>query len=282
MERQLAAGLGVRGWLETSYYQLGADPGLSYMAAMGGWGILDYAVNFSDRPSDWLQLGYASYLSSWCLVNSDSAGKGFGFWFPGKENDGAAGWQFMSAKVGSAWIGSSYPGGVMEPRGPWHYDGEIDLGFGGALRMAATVLTRDPIFDWLVYGGALTVESNELRIVPRDGLRQRFYAILSDAKSPKVPVRRFKMELDRDGFVAEQNIVTDKSLNKIAFTVENRTGDEHTTDLLLSFPSGSSYSVLQNGKTIPLSQSGNWDYPLRAELKVLAQTSKIEIVHTSP
>src|SRR6185312_2206451 len=64
MERQLAAGLSVRGWLESSYYQLGADPGLSYMAAMGGWGILDYAMNFSDRPTDWLQLGYASYLSS--------------------------------------------------------------------------------------------------------------------------------------------------------------------------------------------------------------------------
>ena len=62
MERQLAAGLCVRGWLETSYYQLGSDPGLSYMAAMGGWGILDYAENFSERPNDWLQLGYASYL----------------------------------------------------------------------------------------------------------------------------------------------------------------------------------------------------------------------------
>ncbi|MBN2569279.1 MAG: hypothetical protein JXB42_07590, partial [Deltaproteobacteria bacterium] len=23
------------------------------------------------------------------------------------------------------------------PRGPWHYDGEIDLGYGGALRTAA-------------------------------------------------------------------------------------------------------------------------------------------------
>jgi hypothetical protein len=92
MERQLAAGLSVRGWLETSYYQLGADPGLSYMAAMGGWSILDYALNFSERPGDWLQLGYASYLSSWCLVNSGLPESNFGFWFPGKENDGAAGW----------------------------------------------------------------------------------------------------------------------------------------------------------------------------------------------
>jgi hypothetical protein len=282
MARQLAAGLCVRGWLETSYFQLGADPGLSYMAAMGGWGILDYAVNFSQRPSDWLQLGYASYLTSWFLVNSGSPEKTFGFWFPGKENDGAAGWQFMSAKVGSAWMGSSFPGGVMEPRGPWHYDGEIDLGFGAALRMAATVLTRDPIFNWLAYGGALTLEGNDLRIVPRDGLRQRFYAILSEAKNPNLPVRRFKMELDRDGFAAEQNITTDKSLNRFAFTLENRTRDEHTTELLLSFPNGSSYSVRQNGKTIPLKQNANWDYPLRADLSITAQTTKIEIVHASP
>jgi hypothetical protein len=281
MERQLAAGLSVRGWLETSYYQLGTDPGLSYMAAMGGWGILDYAVNFSERPGDWLQLGYASYLSSWCLVNSGRPENDFGFWFPGKENDGAAGWQFMSSKVGSAWMGSSYPGGVMEPRGPWHYDGEIDLGFGGTLRMAATVLTRDRVFDWVAYGGALKVEKNNLSIVPRDGLRQRFYAILSDLKNSKAPVRRFKVELERDGFAAGKDIVTDKSLNKVAFMLENRSGDEHTTELLLALPGGSSYSVLQDGKAMPMNRTGNWDYPLRAELKVTSQPSKIEIVPAS-
>jgi hypothetical protein len=214
-------------------------------------------------------------------VNSGRSENNFGYWFPGKENDGAAGWQFMSAKVGNAWMGSSYPGGVMEPRGPWHYDGEIDLGFGGALRMAATVLTRDSIFDWFVYGGALAVEENNLRIIPRDGLRQRFYAILSDSKTASAPVRRLKMELDRDGFAAEKEIVTDKALNKIAFTLENRTGDEHTTGLLLSFPAESPYSVLQNGKTIPLNRTGNWDYPLRAELKIALQSSKVEIVHAT-
>ena len=278
MERQLAAGLSVRGWLETSYYQLGADPGLSYMAAMGGWGILDYALNFAEQPDDWLQLGYASYLTSWCLVNSGRSENNFGYWFPGKENDGAAGWQFMSAKIGNAWMGSSHPGGVLEPRGPWHYDGEIDLGFGGALRMAATVLTQDPIFDWVAYGGRLTVEKENLRIVPRDGLRQRFDAILAEPKKPGSPVRRFKMELDRDGFTAEKEIVTDKSLNKIEFTLENRTGDEHTTELLLSLPVGSSYSVLQNGKTIQLMKSGNWDYSLRAELRVTSKSVPIEIV----
>jgi hypothetical protein len=282
MERQLAAGLCVRGWLEASYYQLGADGGLSYMAAMGGWGVLDYALNFSDRPNAWLQLGYASYLSSWCLVNSGPPENNYGFWFPGKENDGAAGWQFMSGKVGSAWMGSSYPGGVQVPRGPWPYDGEIDLGFGGALRMAATVLTRDPIFDWIAYGGTLTTSKDTLSVVPRDGLRQRFAAVIGDPKNPKAPVRRLKIELDRDGFAAEQKIVTDKLLQKISFILENRTGDGHVTGLWLSPPENSSYAVFQDGKKVTTTQTGNWDYPLRAELKIAGSSSKVEIIRVNP
>src|SRR5262245_49500487 len=181
MDRQLASGLVVRGWLNPAYYTLGADPGVSYMAAMGGWGVLDYALNFAPRPFDWLQLGYASYLSSWSLMNTGDAETNYGFWFPGKENDGAAGWQFMSSKAGNAWMGSSYPGGVTEPRGPWNYDGEIDLGFGAALRMAATVITRDPTFGWFAYGGVLSDRGANVEVIPRDGLRRRVDVVLSDS-----------------------------------------------------------------------------------------------------
>jgi hypothetical protein len=70
-------------------------------------------------------------------------------------------------------------------------------------------------------------------------------------------------------------------LNKIAFRLENRTGDEHTTELLLCFPSGSSYSVLQDGKAIQLNRTGDWDYPVRGALKVTTRASKIEIVGAS-
>jgi cyclophilin family peptidyl-prolyl cis-trans isomerase len=179
-------------------------------------------------------------------------------------------------------MGSSYPGGVTEPRGPWHYDGEIDLGFGGALRMAATVLTRDPIFGWVAYGGMLAIETNSLRIEPRDGLRQRFDAIIGDSKSPGASIQRLKMELDRDGFAAERAIVTDPSLHKITFSLENRTGDEHTTGLCLSVPSGSSYSVLQDGNKVALAPTGNWDYPLLAGLKVSQRPSTIEVIREAP
>jgi hypothetical protein len=272
MERQLAAGLSVRGWLNASYYRLGADGGLSYMAAMGGWGILDYALNFAAAPYDWLQLGYASYLSSWCLVNSGRPDTQYGFWFPGKEKDGAAGWQFQSAKWGHAWMGEDVP------RGPWRYDGEIDLGFGGALRMASTVLTRDPIFDWIAYGGTLSGDGDKLSIVPRDGLRQRFAAVLPDPRLPWAFVRRFKLELDRDGFAAGRAIVTDKDLDSIAFTLENRGGNAHLTELRLSLPAGTRYRIILDGRDVPLRETGEWDYPRRADLPLGGGPARVEIV----
>ncbi len=278
MDRQLASGLVVRGWLNPAYYTLGADPGVSYMAAMGGWGVLDYAVNFAPSPYDWLQLGYASYLSSWSLVNSGTAETNYGFWYPGKENDGAAGWQFMSAKAGNAWMGSSYPGGVTEPRGPWHYDGEIDLGFGGALRMAATVVTNDPTFGWIAYGGVMKDEGATLSVNPRDGVRQRLAVVTQDRGLPFADsLSRLKVELERDGFAASRDLVVDKALGRIAFSLENRTGSAHVTGLRLSFPVNTHYGVFVDGTQVRVVETGNPDYPWRAEIGVPVQGVSIEL-----
>jgi hypothetical protein len=278
MDRQLASGLVVRGWLNPAYYTLGSDAGMSYMAAMGGWGVLDYALDFAPRPTDWLQLGYASYLSSWALMNTGRPDTNYGFWFPGQENDGAAGWQFTSTKVGNAWMGSSFPGGVTEPRGPWHYDGEIDLGFGGALRMAATIVAKDPTFGWIAYGGALTESADTLSIIPRDGLRRRFDIVIPDARLPFAEdVSRLKLELDRDGFAAESAITMDKSAHAIALTIENRTGSAHTTTVHLSMPVNTTYELRQDGKVVPLTQTGDWDYPWAAKLTIGGATTKIEL-----
>ena len=279
MDRQLASGLAVRGWLNPAYYTLGSDAGMSYMAAMGGWGILDYALDFAPQPFDWLQLGYASYLSSWALVNTGRPDTNYGFWYPGPENDGAAGWQFTSTKIGSAWMGSSVPGGVTEPRGPWHYDGEIDLGFGGALRMAATVVTRDPIFGWIAYGGAMTDQGATLAVNPRDGLRRRLDVVIPDARLPFAEdVSRLKIDLERDGFAAAGTITIDKRLARVAFAVENRTGDAHTTGLRLSLPVNTQFDLRQDGKPVAMVQTGDWDYPWRADLPMPLAGSQIELV----
>lgn len=271
MDRQLASGLVVRGWLNPAYYTLGADPGVSYMAAMGGAGVLDYGLNFAPDPYGWLQLGYASYLSSWALVNSGTAANNYGYWFPGKENDGAAGWQFMSAKAGSAWMGSSVPGGVTEPRGPWHYDGEIDLGFGGALRMAATIVTDDPTFGWVAYGGSLADAGTTLRVEPRDGLRRRFDMLVKDPALPfSTSLARFKMELGRDGFTAGRPIEAAKDLSAWTFALENRTADRHDVVVRLDLPTGRTYAASVNGASVPLVRVDDPDYPWRLTVPVPA------------
>jgi hypothetical protein len=184
----------------------------------------------------------------------------------------------MSAKVGSAWMGSSYPGGVQVPRGPWHYDGEIDLGFGGALRMARTVVTRDPLFGWLAYGASWTETDTTLALVPRDGIRKRFDVVLPDARAPEGPAQRLAVQLERDGFAREGQIELDKRLERLTFTLENRTGDSHATELSVRIPYGTTYTLLQDGRPVALVPTGDWDYPWRATLTVGPAAPRIELV----
>jgi len=282
MDRQLAAGLAVRGWIEPAYYLLGADftassdgSSMSYMAAMGGWGILDYGLNFAPRPFDWLQLGYASYLSSWSLMNTGRPETNFGYWFPGEANDGASGWSFETAKWGRAWIRKEVP------RGAWPYDGEIDLGYGAGLRMAATVLTNDPIFGWIAYGGLLKESRGSLDVIPRDGLRRRFAAVVEKRPvrqgAAGATLRKFKVELDRDGFAPGSPIVTDRELKTVSFSLENRTGDVHQTELRLSFPERSTGMIRADGQSLLVRPTGDPDYPYLAVVRVGLKPVMIEV-----
>jgi hypothetical protein len=177
----------------------------------------------------------------------------------------------MGEKFGRAWMGTEVP------RGPWHYDGEIDLGFGGALRMAATVLTNDPIFGWIAYGGEMCEEQDRLIVVPRDGLLQRFAAVVSDTSDAKSSPSRLKVELDRDGFVPDEEIRVQKDLSRITFALANRTGNEHRTGILLSGPTDVRPQMLQNGQSISLKRTGNSDYPWRAEVEMGTAMCGIEI-----
>jgi len=240
MEKQLYANLACRGWLETSFYYLGSDYRgsssrytLSYMSQMGGWAILDYALHYASNPYDFLRLGYASYLSSWALMNTGTPETNYGYWYPGKENDGASGWAFKPEKYGSIWIRKE------QGRGAWFYDGEIDLGYGGALRAAATVVSEDPLFGLFAYGGLLTVKGNKIEVIPKDGLRKRFHIIRNDYQ--------VHFELEQDGFAKNEPVVFNRLLSEISFDLENRTKTRHNIKLILSgLPSGS-YEIIREG-----------------------------------
>jgi hypothetical protein len=237
---QLALNMADRGWLETTYYQLGSDYRgnltylLSYMSQMGGWAILDYGLHFAADPTEYLRLGYASSLSSWALVNSGTKETGYGYWFPSENNDGATGGGFMPEPLGRAWIGKTMA------RGAWYYSAEEDVGYCAAIRTHATILAQDPIFGDLAYGGDVTRDGAAFKVIPRDGLGVRFHVMRGATRAHFV--------LDHDGFAKEQPIVVAEDLSRVQFTLENRSGGVHTTGVSIAGLPAGDYDVIVDGQ----------------------------------
>lgn len=212
-----------RGWLEPAYYLLGSDYRgsgnskytLSYMAQMGGIGILDYAYKYCRQQEipDMLRLGYASLLSSWALVNSGTEESNYGYWYPGKENDGAAGGGFEPEPYGTTWLGQEHH------RGSWYYSCEIDLGFCGALRYSATVLTEDPIFGLFCYGGTFEKNEEGIFIWMKDGLRRRLNLIKGEKK--------VLLEVKGARISAEKPVFIEENLNQIIFKLDKAAGSKN-------------------------------------------------------
>jgi len=260
MDKQMAANIFCRGWLTPAYYLLGSDIRggggnsytLTYMSQMGGWGVLDYGLHFAANPVDYLRLGYASILSSWALMNTGTPQSHYGYWFPGKDKDGGAGGGFEPAPFGTTWLGQAHQ------RGSWMYASEIDLGYCGALRAAATVLADDPIFGRFCYGGEWRKTARGLEVIPKDGVRRRFNAMLDNGK--------LGLTLDNDHFSASIPIILKNDLSAADFAVESDYWLEHTATLRLS---GSGQYIVRAGSrvvaTINLTDGGEVAVPLRFE-----------------
>jgi len=272
MNFQLLLNMSDRGWLETTYYQLGSDYRgsltymLSYMSQLGAWSILDYALHFAADPTDFLRLGYASSLSSWALVNSGTEESRYGYWFPGRNNDGAAGGGFMPEPMGRGWIGK-----VMK-RGAWHYSAEEDVGYCGALRTHATIVARDPVFGEIAYGGLLTRDGRALKVVPRDGLRVRFHVLRDD--------QRLHLELDHDGYAKERPVTVADDLSHIEFTLENRSSSAHQTGLTIAGLPAGEYAVTVDGRRVTAIQGTRESRTIRLPMGS-APTSQVTIARTN-
>jgi len=247
MNPEIQGNMAARGTLETSYYQLGSDIRqggssnylLSYMTQMGGWAILDYGLRFAHGPErdDTLRFGYASYLAGWALVNSGTHESGYGYWFRGADDDGAAAWGFNPAKYGATWI----RGDRLQIRGPWPYDGEIDSGFSGALRAAATIVVDDPVFGVIAYGGEVQKRGNMQEVELRNGLEQRL-----DLLQLARPV---SVQLDSGGFVGPQQIEQMGGQIRLRLRIESRDENSPTTTVRLSgLPAGEFVITAEDGE----------------------------------
>lgn len=263
LEKQLAANLLCRGWVEPSYYYLGSDYRatagdeyvLTYMSQMGGWGVLDYGLYTATNASPYLRLGYASYLSAWALMNTGTPESNYGYWYPGAGSDGGAGGGFEPAPYGTTWLGQAHR------RGSWLYASETDLGYCGALRMAATVLADDDIFGRFCYGGDYQLNGAFMEVFPKDGLRKRFYARLNNGERDLI--------LRNGQFSATEAMQINTNLSQIAFTVQPRNPAAHNDRLRFRTSVGGLYTLsntvgVVSVTNVPAGQEVVLDLPIPA------------------
>ena len=239
MEAQMAANVFCRGWLENAYYLLGSDIRrtggnsytLSYMSQMGGWSVLDYALHHAEDPWAHLRLGYASFLSAWALMNTGTRESDHGYWYPGPENDGGAGGGFEPAPYGETWLDQPHS------RGSWYYSCEIDLGFCGGLRCARTVIADDPLFGRFCFGGEWRGAEGGVEVVPRDGVRRRFHAVLTGG--------RLHIETEVDRFAADRPVFVAEDLSRLRFELESGNPAPHGNALRVAGLPAGGYRVLR-------------------------------------
>ena len=244
MEKQMTANLFCRGVLEPAYYYLGSDfrgsggnsYTLTYMAQMGGWAVLDYALNFATNAPPLLRLGYASYLSAWALMNTGTPESNYGYWFPGEANDGGAGGGFEPAPFGRTWLGQPHH------RGSWNFACEIDLGYCGALRTAVTILADDPIFGRFCFGGDWKTVADGIEVIPKDGLRKRFVASLGK--------ETVFVQLDQDRFASKAPIKISGSLSALSFTLESDNPQKHLAELRVRGLKSGRFTVKSDNQTV--------------------------------
>jgi len=235
---QIGANVFDRGWLETAYYyyggdyrgNMGNDYVVTYMSQMGGWGLLDYGLYYATTPTDYLRLGYGSYLNGWSTMNTGTPASNYGFWYPGAAYDGGCGGGFEPSPFNNTWLG-----GQPMHRGAWYYSAEQNLGFCGAVRMAATILADDPIFGRFCYGGTWQPAGGTNQVTPLDGVRQRFHAMLNTSSLHAV--------LDTDHFTAGQPIAFKDDLSIISFNVETGNPNPHNAALHLTVSVPGLYTI---------------------------------------
>jgi hypothetical protein len=86
----------------------------------------------------------------------------------------------------------------------------------------------------------LTREGASVRVIPRDGLRVRLH-VMRDSQ-------RLHLELDHDGFAAEQPVVIGDGLDRLQFVLENRSGGAHETGLWIAGLPDGNYELSVDGR----------------------------------
>jgi hypothetical protein len=268
--KQIRDNLFCRGVIEKAYYYYGSDYRggagdsytLSYMSPMGGWGVLNHALYDRREPDATIRLGFASFLSSWSLMNTGTRESGYGYWYPSEANDGATGGGFEPPARDVTWLGQ-----VID-RGAWYYSCETDLGYCGALRTAATIVADDPVFGRFCFGGEMREEKASLHIIPRDGLRRRLHL--------RTAGQKIDFELTGARFAKDQPIKLSTGQQRFLFTLETEATGSGEAQLLVKGLSAHRYKVVCGHETEEFRPDAT--KPLRLSIPAGSAKTRVEIV----
>ena len=112
------------------------------------------------------------------------------------------------------------------------------------MRSAATILADDPIFGRFCFGGAMQTNGSTMEIVPLDGIRRRFHALLTNGT--------LHVMLDADRFASNQPIVLNSDLSGITVQIESDNPGGHVVPLHLSASVTESYTIMANAVVVAL------------------------------
>jgi hypothetical protein len=107
--------------------------------------------------------------------------------------------------------------------------------------MAATILADDPIFGRFCYGG-IWQQTTNLQVIPLDGVRRRFHAMLNNGN--------IHIVVDTDRFANTLPITLQSGLAQLGFTLETDNATSHTATLHITASTAGSYTVSGASGTI--------------------------------
>jgi hypothetical protein len=143
-------------------------------------------------------------------------------------------WGYQPRSVGTEWN----PATKNLVRGAWPVCGEADHGLVAGIEAGRTVLFDDPLFGLFAFGGKATRGEKTISVIPHDGARQRFSAVIG--------AKRVHLSLDRDGFAKDQPLEMSTELDTLNFSLENRGTDAHIATLRIEGLPQGSYTLAVN------------------------------------
>lgn len=203
---------------------------LRYMTQLGGWSLMQYALEYSDAAEFDLQLAYGSYLAGWALINSG--------WYSDKPyNIGSSVWYYQGIKGTTMDSVNDWEKILPVYNGAVAVSGESALGFWAGLNMACTAVVRDDVFGLYAYGGNLSEKNGRITVIPKDGVRKRVH-IVTDGKTVSAELS--------GGCITLFEYAADMS--SIGIKIERTAGVSYCPEFSITGLAPGEYSVSLNGE----------------------------------